>query len=1204
MPTVPNDPGPGTVLPQPAPGPSFSDVLGAEFRQSNTVVNTFQAIKNAGPFAPEDGFSAWDQIKDKPQYLDHAYRFAGMSSQAETDNLKAKIDQDEADRRTLAASGPMGIVAGAVSGFLDPTMLLPGRVAIGVLKDGTPLVRGALEVGGAMAVQSTAQESVLQATQPGRTAGESILNVGSATILGALLGGAAAWLSPAEHAAAVAGLDRARAEGDAHVTGQDLPRERQPPLAPAAANANEPSGPGLATAAGAAAADTRRLDLVKTGVGIEKLGLDPTLSILNQPSIAARRVYADVAELSVMVSDNLHGGTSSFGSPPLETIYRTENLGAGVALRDKLLEQWGDLAFGRNAGTMDLAKESTKKVLGIAESGEKPTFETFKTMVSDAMMFGDQHEIPQVAAAAQYTRQNFEKWADRAEKAVPDFEKLEPKEGEGYFPHRWNKPKIAAERPEFTNKITAKFAGDQATKRAAQDRIRAYQGSIEAHETTIKKLTGQLERKQEALEEDEALRDEVSRLNKFAFQRAIKLREGERPIENARGGAVFETQVRNRGNTLADRASAHAHEVEEIEDKLQAAHASAAEMRGKLEDEIGNWEGKSSGEAKSALKAREKYEAERDAARAAKGEGKLGRTASADDAVDRAVKRILASDRERDVGELRSRAHETVERILGSPDGRLSYDESSGVPSFGPSSTGEPPRGSLGSRMLDVSNDFARDWIERDIEKVQQTFNHTFIPDVLLAEKFGDVGMEVPIRRVNEEYAALIDKTGPGPERKKLEAQRQKALENIAMVRDRLRGVYNIPVTASQRRMGRVSAAVRNGMVPLNMGMAAISSLPDMAGVVFQWGMMSAFKDGYLPFVKSLMSNREYSKEALRQAKVMSIAIDTATATRHHEMSGIFDHYQPGSPAERALQWGANKFQLLNGLGPFTDFVKTISTTVNATNLYRATKAAAGGTATKKQLMELGQANIPNTLYEKIAEQYETHGTKVDGVLLPNTEAWTRETREAFESALSRNANINVVTPGLDKPGLFSDPLAAILLQFKSFTAAASTRILIANLQRADAQTLQGLIASLGVGMMSYKLNAILGGQPTSDRPQDWIKEAMSRGNVFGWLEEGNALASKATGGKADIYRLIGANKPVSRFASQDAIDQLLGPTVGKMKDMTKITSSGASGNWSAGDVKALRRMIAGQNLFYLRGLFNQVEAGADNAFGVPQKKQ
>jgi len=48
-------------------------------------------------------------------------------------------------------------------------------------------------------------------------------------------------------------------------------------------------------------------------------------------------------------------------------------------------------------------------------------------------------------------------------------------------------------------------------------------------------------------------------------------------------------------------------------------------------------------------------------------------------------------------------------------------------------------------------------------------------------------------------------------------------------------------------------------------------------------------------------------------------------------------------------------------------------------------------------------------------------------------------------------------------------------------------RILISNLQRRDAQVLQGLIFSMGLGMLSYKLNSLTGGQPTSDKPQDWV---------------------------------------------------------------------------------------------------------------------
>jgi hypothetical protein len=370
--------------------------------------------------------------------------------------------------------------------------------------------------------------------------------------------------------------------------------------------------------------------------------------------------------------------------------------------------------------------------------------------------------------------------------------------------------------------------------------------------------------------------------------------------------------------------------------------------------------------------------------------------------------------------------------------------------------------------------------------------------------------------------------------------------------------------------------------------------------------MSSAFGDGWSPFTRSLVSDRKYSREAKRQAKVAGLATEAQTAARHHATSGIVDHDEPGSPVEKTLQWGADKMQLLNLLAPWTDLVRTIGFTIGSTNLYRAAKASLKGTATAKQKMLLGSGNIEPALYQKIVEDYETHGTTIGGSVLPNTEAWRLETRTAFESALHRSSNITVTTPGLDLPAHFDTEIGKILLQFKSFTAAATTRILIANLQRSDAQTLQGLVASLALGMVGYKLNSIATGSPTSDRPQDWFKEAMSRGNIFGWLEEGNTLISKATAGKADIYRVIGADKPVSKTAAQSAVEYLLGPTVGKLKELTKVTGALSSGNVTAGDMHSLRRVTFLQNLIWTHRAFTAVEEGADNAFGIkiPERKQ
>lgn len=1244
------------VVAPPAPPAPTGDALSAAFRQQNSVVSYLNSIRNQGQFEPDPNHNPLDLIRGTPYEAQHLDRFAGSRSAGETRSIMGEIDQEEADRRSLAAAGFGGVLLQMLAGGVDPTVLLPGGAVADVAKGGYVAARSAVSVARAMAVQSIIQEALLHGSQETRPLSESVLNVGSATLLGSLLGaGASRLLSTADHAAMVRALDRDRAAMDAHAAPTPAPEAgvtdtrftpapgEPVPAADLSARPEPTGGVTQAAPAGAAVADARVLEPVGA-FGLEKVPFDPTLRTLSQPSIAARRAYGDLAELSVLTKDNLKGDISTSGGAPLESIYRTQNNRAQVQLRDTLKEMWGDLRF--NGATPPRAAQLRDR-FGLLP-GEGPTFEQFKGMVSDAMMAGDKHEIPQVAQAAQYVRAQTEPWVARAEAAIPDFQREVPKAGEGHFWHDWNKTKIAQQRPVFVEKLTDKYVADQATKAAAKQRIEWLDAQLGSWNSQIAKLEARFGRADQrakivGAKAAERGRDEIpktvgfnepppkDRLTELKTRQiniaaeASDLRDVidlidslnapnlspalRTNIEKLQRRVVAEKVVGGKFDEAARTAKRSEKRLAELERQLGSTedrkalieeYAATAEqirdeIRTKLENEIAAWEGKSAGEAKSALKAREKYAAEQKAV--GKTPGAEGRLTGADAAVDTAVKRIIKKPRDLSREDLRGVANETVDRILSSPDGRLPYDQPGGA---GPSLPGEPLRGSLHTRLLDVSNEFARDWIERDIEEVFKRFNRTFMPDVLLSERFGDVEMSAAFRAINEDYARLADAAKTDKARAKLEAQRQRTIEDVAAVRDRLRGLYAIPATASQRRIGRVSLAARNAMVPLNMGASMLSSIPDAAGTVFQWGLGATLRDGWAPFLGSLMRGGKYSREAMREAKVAGIAIDTATAQRHHEFAGVMDTVRPGSPLEKTLQWGADKFQIANLLGPWTDMVKTISFTVNAQNLYRAAKAATEGKASAKQLTKLGASNISRDLYGKIVAEYEKSGSLVDGVLLPNTETWPRELREVFEGALARNANINVVTPGLDKPLFMSDPTWAVLTQFKSFTAAATTRILISNLQRSDAQTLQGLVASLALGMVSYKLNSITGGSPTSDRPQDWIKEGMSRGNIFGWLEEGNALASKMTRGGVDAYRLIGSDRPLSRYANRTALDQLLGPTFGKLGDLAKVTGATASRDWKASDVKAMRRMTIGQNLFYLRGLFNQMEGGADNAFGLP----
>jgi hypothetical protein len=128
------------------------------------------------------------------------------------------------------------------------------------------------------------------------------------------------------------------------------------------------------------------------------------------------------------------------------------------------------------------------------------------------------------------------------------------------------------------------------------------------------------------------------------------------------------------------------------------------------------------------------------------------------------------------------------------------------------------------------------------------------------------------------------------------------------------------------------------------------------------------------------------------------------------------------------------------------------------------------------------------------------------------------------------------------------------------------------------------MIFSMGLGMLSYKINSLTGGQPVSEKPQDWIKESISRGNLLGWFEEANALSSKATRGGVDIYRTIGADKPLSRFASRSAMDQILGPTAGKIGGILGDSAISKPSEWNEATARRFGGSWQGRTCFISAG--------------------
>jgi hypothetical protein len=667
-------------------------------------------------------------------------------------------------------------------------------------------------------------------------------------------------------------------------------------------------------------------------------------------------------------------------------------------------------------------------------------------------------------------------------------------------------------------------------------------------------------------------------------------------------GEAESNALANRGRlgVLEQRMTLAERKRELVIDALEFATRERDGVRLKLEEEIGKWEGKSAQEAKTAIKAREKYAAESNRAPDAK------RLTSADDAVDRVVKRIIASDRNIPVEELRARAEETLDRWIGGPDGRLPYEVSVGYSERSPVGANEL-RGSLAERDFQLPFDVKKKWLVDDVEQVVSGYLRSVVPDVLLAERFGDIRMTEVFRKHNEEYAALIQGAKGQKERMELHKERDRVSTNLAGVRDRIRNVYGFSADTQLRNAARIAASAKRLNNLISGGMMAVSSLPDMAGVVFRHGLGSAFSDGWEPFFRAMTDANtwEAAKKAGKEWRAVGIAVETSVASRQRSIDDITEMYRSQSRIERGLEAVTDKFFVANLLAPFTDLQKSVAANVAAANILRAAEAVTKGKATAKQVRLLGESNIDTKLASKIWGEFEKGGEVIDGVYVPNTADWTApDARRAFQGAVARDVDIAVVTPGQEKPFWMSNPVWGVLGQFKTFMASSTQRIMIANLQRHDAAALQGLVFSVGLGMLAYRIHTFAAGTPVSDRPQDWVKEGLSRSGVMGWLEEGNAIASKGTRGAVDIYRLIGADKPLSRYANRNAADLVLGPTWGKVQNLLRVTGAAGAGEWTEGDTHALRLLFATQNLLYTRMLFDQAEKGINSAFGIPMKAQ
>ena len=542
---------------------------------------------------------------------------------------------------------------------------------------------------------------------------------------------------------------------------------------------------------------------------------------------------------------------------------------------------------------------------------------------------------------------------------------------------------------------------------------------------------------------------------------------------------------------------------------------------------------------------------------------------------------------------------QTIDTILGNADGRIPYD-----------SIVSGPRGPLKERLLRIESKKIQEFLNTDIEEVLHAQVRTMSADIELTNKFGSPDMAEQIRKINDEanrkiaaVDGMLDKEGKAAtpevkakERARLEKARKGAVRDIEGMRDRIRGQYALPSNPDGivLRAGRVA---RNLNYLRLLGGMQLSAFPDMAGIVFKHGLISTFRDGFVPLVTNIKAVRMAGKEV----KAAGTALDMILDSRAMSLAEIGDDFGRGSKFERAVKSAGTRFGVVSLMAPWNAAMKQFSGMIVMTNMLHAAEAIAKGTATAKQIRKLGAAGINTDLAERIHKQFKKYGETQDGVLLAKAGDWDdRLAREAFRTAVVRDVDRIIVTPGQDKPLWMSTELGKTIGQFKSFNVSAMQKITLSAIQQRDADTLAGIVTALSLGAMTYMAKQLTADRELSDNPMVWATNAFDWSGLSGWMMDVNNIAEKASRGRVGLSGITG--EQMSRYQSRNVIGAFLGPTPDAVSDIFQVSGSIFAGDTTKSDLHKIRGLMPFQNLFYIRGLLNQVEDATGDAIGLQEK--
>jgi hypothetical protein len=330
--------------------------------------------------------------------------------------------------------------------------------------------------------------------------------------------------------------------------------------------------------------------------------------------------------------------------------------------------------------------------------------------------------------------------------------------------------------------------------------------------------------------------------------------------------------------------------------------------------------------------------------------------------------------------------------------------------------------------------------------------------------------------------------------------------------------------------------------------------------------------------------------QSVAEARRFGVAWDMVLNSRAVSLAELGDVYGRHSGFERGLAAGSDAFGKVSLMTPWNAALRSFSGVVTQDRILAAVVKATDGTASKSTLKRLALSGIGTDQIEAIALQYKKYGSP--GVInLSNGHLWDdKTTLDIFKNAVLKDVDRAIIIPGAGElPLWFSTQSGKNFTQFKSFGMASHHKILMADMQLHDANALNGFMLAVALGSLAYGAKEYVAGREITDDPRKLIVESLDRSGAFGIFWDVNNIVEKMTRGEVGVNKLIGA-PPMSRYASRNVLGAVLGPSAGTFGDAALVVGGVSSGEFGKAELRATRKLLPGQNLFYMRRLLNHLE--------------